>query len=127
MNEIERQKLKNGQSTGKVTAEIIDIKGRTESARNMQSGGNGSVFMEFMTVKETATRLRLKESWVYTHADELGAYRLGKYLRFSWPRILECLEGKNKSLDWSSNDPIQDLDFTGCKTNREQNANNKVD
>jgi hypothetical protein len=33
--------------------------------------------------------LRLKPSWVYEHADELGAYRLGKYLRFALPRVME--------------------------------------
>jgi excisionase family DNA binding protein len=45
-----------------------------------------------LTVDELAARLRLKRSWVYTHADELGGYRLGKYLRFSWARVLERLE-----------------------------------
>lgn len=44
---------------------------------------------EFLTVQEVADRLRVKASWVYLHADELGAYRLGKYLRFSWQRVLE--------------------------------------
>jgi excisionase family DNA binding protein len=45
-----------------------------------------------MTVNELAKRLQLKSSWVYAHADELGAYRLGKYLRFSWTRVLEFLD-----------------------------------
>jgi hypothetical protein len=49
----------------------------------------------FMTIEEVAAKLRVKKSWVYTHADDLGGYRLGKYLRFSWPRVLECLEGRN--------------------------------
>jgi excisionase family DNA binding protein len=44
---------------------------------------------EFLTVQEVADRLRVKVSWVYAHADDLGAYRLGKYLRFSWARVLE--------------------------------------
>ncbi len=39
---------------------------------------------ELLTVQEIAARLRVKPSWVYTHADSLGAYRLGKYVRFSW-------------------------------------------
>ncbi len=57
----------------------------------------------FMTVHEVASRLRVKVSWVYSHADELGAYRLGKYLRFSWSRVLECLSHRAK-MPGSSND-----------------------
>ncbi len=40
-------------------------------------------------VDEIAARLHVKQSWVYSHADALGAYRLGKYLRFDWNRTLE--------------------------------------
>jgi hypothetical protein len=47
---------------------------------------------EILTVKQVATRLQLKPSWVYAHADQLGAYRAGKYLRFHWLRVLERLE-----------------------------------
>ena len=47
---------------------------------------------EILTVSEIAERLRVQASWVYAHADLLGAYRLGKYLRFSWTRVLERLE-----------------------------------
>ena len=45
-----------------------------------------------LTVQEVADLLRLKPSWVYAHADDLGAFRLGKYLRFSLPRVMERLE-----------------------------------
>lgn len=45
-----------------------------------------------LTVDELAARLRVRPSWVYTHADDLGGYRLGKYLRFSWDRVIERLE-----------------------------------
>ena len=51
---------------------------------------------ELLTVEELALRLRVKRSWVYLHADTLGVFRLGKYLRFSWPRVLQHLEGKMK-------------------------------
>ena len=47
---------------------------------------------EILTVSEIAGRLRVAPSWVYGHADLLGAYRLGKYLRFSWRRLLDRLE-----------------------------------
>ncbi len=47
---------------------------------------------ELLTVEEVATRLRVKPSWIYQHADDLGAFRLGKYLRFSWDRVLQRLE-----------------------------------
>jgi excisionase family DNA binding protein len=50
---------------------------------------------DFLTVSEVATRLRVKNSWVYQHADDLGAYRLGKYLRFSWDRVLERLDRRD--------------------------------
>jgi excisionase family DNA binding protein len=45
----------------------------------------------FLTVEEVAVRLCVSRNWVYNHASEIGAYRLGKYLRFSWPRVLERL------------------------------------
>jgi len=48
--------------------------------------------IELKTVNELAELLRLKPSWVYDHADDLGAFRLGKYLRFSLPRVMERLE-----------------------------------
>lgn len=47
---------------------------------------------EILTVSELAERLRVRPSWIYRHAELLGAYRLGKYLRFSWNRVLERLE-----------------------------------
>jgi hypothetical protein len=44
-----------------------------------------------LTVEDVAMRLCVSRNWVYSHARELGVYRLGKYLRFSWPRVLERL------------------------------------
>lgn len=52
---------------------------------------------EILTVSEIAERLRVPNSWVYGHADLLGAYRLGKYLRFSWKRALKCLEAGSQN------------------------------
>jgi hypothetical protein len=52
---------------------------------------------EFMTVSEVAELLQVRESWVYSHADELGVCRLGKYLRFYRPRVMETLVGPAKS------------------------------
>jgi excisionase family DNA binding protein len=59
---------------------------------------------DLLTVDEIAARLRVKSSWVYTHADELGALRLGKYLRFSWERVLAHLERGGSSLGALPND-----------------------
>jgi len=56
---------------------------------------------EFLTVEEVAERLQVKPSWVYSHAADLGVTRLGKYLRFYWPRVLECL-GNVKRIDHQS-------------------------
>jgi excisionase family DNA binding protein len=47
---------------------------------------------DLLTVSEVAKRLRVKCSWVYRHADALGAYHLGKYVRFRWSRVLERME-----------------------------------
>jgi hypothetical protein len=47
---------------------------------------------KLLKVDELAEWLGVKESWVYVHADELGAYHLGKYLRFSLSRVLKILE-----------------------------------
>jgi hypothetical protein len=80
----------------------------------------------FLTVNEVATNLRVRPNWVYLHADELGAYRLGKYLRFSWPRVLECLEKRNRSLGQSPNDPVQGIALSRDKTDREQIGNKTV-
>ena len=46
---------------------------------------------ELLTVDEIASRLRVRPSWVYRHAADLGAIKLGKYLRFSWTRTLHHL------------------------------------
>jgi hypothetical protein len=46
---------------------------------------------QVLTVPELAYRLRVAPSWVYAHAEVLGAYRLGKYLRFDWNRVLDRL------------------------------------
>lgn len=45
-----------------------------------------------LDVADLATRLQVRPSWVYDHADELGAFRLGKYLRFSWARVVQRME-----------------------------------
>ena len=66
---------------------------------------------ELLTVTEVAQRLRVAPSWVYGHADVLGAYRLGKYLRFDWKRVLERLLGTGQSertLGLQPNDLHQD-------------------
>jgi hypothetical protein len=46
---------------------------------------------QLLTVDEVAARLSVSRNWVYNHADAIGGYRLGKYLRFSWHRVLEQL------------------------------------
>jgi hypothetical protein len=45
-----------------------------------------------LTPSELASRLQVKLSWVYSHADDIGAFRLGKYIRFSWPVVLGRLQ-----------------------------------
>jgi len=52
---------------------------------------------ELLTVEDLATRLQVPRSWVYSHSADLGAYKLGKYLRFDWERVRERLSklGRN--------------------------------
>jgi len=57
---------------------------------------------KLLTVEEIASWLGLKPSWVYAHADVLGVYRLGKYLRFSPGRVMARLE---RGLGQEPNDP----------------------
>jgi predicted DNA-binding transcriptional regulator AlpA len=47
---------------------------------------------ELLRADEIAQWLKVPRSWVYRHAEALGAYRLGKYVRFSLPKVLACLE-----------------------------------
>jgi len=60
---------------------------------------------KFLTVAEAAEWLRVPQSWVYAHADELGVVRVGKYLRFVRERILTHLQAGASSLDPPPNDP----------------------
>ncbi len=53
---------------------------------NGATGGKERGSRHFLTVEEVAVRLGVSRNWVYTHAGELGVYRLGKYVRFSWTR-----------------------------------------
>jgi hypothetical protein len=83
---------------------------------------------ELLTVGELAARLKIKPSWVYSHADDLGAFRLGKYLRFSLRRVMERLESGEASGSRAGS-PTQQLKITPTNdntsddrgTNREQN------
>jgi hypothetical protein len=45
-----------------------------------------------LTVHALANVLDLQPSWVYDHAEELGGFKLGKYWRFSLPRVMSRLE-----------------------------------
>jgi hypothetical protein len=47
---------------------------------------------DVLTPGQLAKRLQVGVNWVYRHSDELGVYRLGKYLRFSLLRVRERLE-----------------------------------
>jgi hypothetical protein len=74
----------------------------------MQQGRSTQEAQELLTVDDLAARLRVPRSWVYSHSEDLGTYRLGKYLRFSWARVLERLEHLatlNSQLGRQPNDP----------------------
>jgi hypothetical protein len=61
------------------------------AATNLVATGEKRTDDQLLSVDEVATRLSVSRNWVYNHADAIGGYRLGKYLRFSWPRVLERL------------------------------------
>jgi len=83
-------------SSTTTAATIIDnapIESRVpaHAATNQAATGEKRTDDQLLTVGEVATRLSVSRNWVYNHADAIGGYRLGKYLRFSWPRVLERL------------------------------------
>jgi hypothetical protein len=69
-----------------------------KKSNNAQFHDDGVVVPEsseherLLTVEDVAQRLRVRTTWVYRHADDLGVFRLGKYLRFSWPIVMERLK-----------------------------------
>lgn len=73
-----------------LTSKSVPFDGQAHTA--IQGATVGREKAEFLTVQQVAILLGVTRNWVYTHADDLGAYRLGKYLRFSWPRVVERLE-----------------------------------
>jgi hypothetical protein len=75
-------------SVGNSNVEVFDLP-LTEA--NGATVGKEREEGHFLTVEEVAVRLCVSRNWVYTHASELGVYRLGKYLRFSWSTVLERL------------------------------------
>jgi excisionase family DNA binding protein len=75
-------------SVGNSNVEVFDLP-LTEA--NGATVGKEREGRHFLTVEEVAVRLCVSRNWVYTHATELGVYRLGKYLRFSWSTVLERL------------------------------------
>jgi hypothetical protein len=59
---------------------------------------------DLLTPSELAERLKVPKSWVFEqtrrraisrNSHPLPCIRLGKYLRFSWPRVCEWMEGKD--------------------------------
>jgi hypothetical protein len=58
---------------------------------------------DLLTPAELAERLKVPKSWVFEqtrrratvrNSRPLPCFRLGKYLRFSWPQVCEWMEGK---------------------------------
>jgi hypothetical protein len=62
-----------------------------QAANNMQERRSTQEAQELLTVDDLATRLQVPRSWVYSHSEDLGAYKLGKYVRFDWERVRERL------------------------------------
>jgi len=61
-----------------------------------------------LKVGEVAALLRVTPSWVYANAGFLGAYRIGKYLRFSREEVFNRLKnGRVPTLGSQPNDSRQ--------------------
>lgn len=86
---------KDRSSTTTAVAIVVDSQNESHvpahAATNRAATGEKRTDDQLLTVDEVATRLSVSRNWVYNHADAIGGYRLGKYLRFSWPRVLERL------------------------------------
>jgi hypothetical protein len=87
-----------GKDRSSTTTEVAIVDGFSSeshvpahAASNRAATGQKRTDDQLLTVDEVATRLSVSRNWVYNHADAIGGYRLGKYLRFSWPRVLERL------------------------------------
>src|ERR1051326_7270566 len=86
----------NDRSTAATATTIVDESPseshlQAHAATNRAATGERRTDDQLLTVDQVATRLSVSRNWVYNHADAIGGYRLGKYLRFSWPRVLERL------------------------------------
>lgn len=81
---------------------------------------------EMLTVAELAEWLRVGNKWVYEHADLLGAYRLGRYLRFDLSRVLEQLRAGGIdthvgiAAQGPQREPMNSEGWTGRGTTKEQ-------
>jgi hypothetical protein len=64
-----------------------------------------------LTPQEVATRLQVKPGWVYRHARKLGAYHLGKYLRFSWTTVLKAISARELAAEPNRNSDGHMLSF----------------
>lgn len=56
---------------------------------------------DILTVKELAARLKVCPTWVYERmrpnqrkGNPLPVFKMGRYLRFSWPAICQWLESQ---------------------------------
>ena len=81
---------------------------------------------DLLTVEEIAASLRVKKSWVYVHADELGAYRLGKYLRFTWERVVERLNRQGHPFHCSHDHQIAGIPCVGCGCGKDKSEHKTV-
>jgi hypothetical protein len=63
---------------------------------------------KLLNVQEVAARLGVKPGWVYRHSRDLGAFHLGKYVRFDWPTLLDNL--RKFQLGNEPNDAVQARD-----------------
>jgi hypothetical protein len=82
------QEERTASASGMGHVEVLDLPLTEVSGATVGEDRDGK---HLLTVDEVAVRLCVSRNWVYNHASEIGAYRLGKYLRFSWPRVLERL------------------------------------
>src|ERR1700757_1420946 len=78
-----------------------------QPARNEQFDND----TKLLTPAQLANRLQVPTGWVYRHARELGVYRLGKYLRFSWTTVLKAISARELAAEPNRNSDGHMLSF----------------
>lgn len=84
------------QTLDRLASRVVELLGRDATREPTRRTGR-TAGKTLLSAAQVAERWQIDREWVYAHADELGAMRLGSgprpRLRFDPDRIIERLEG----------------------------------